>query len=546
MNTLHGIGLSQLASKDPAASNPTANAEQNAQLQHQQGEGEDKGDGSLLAPLPQHSQSTTPYTLTAASSVSPVAGTGNISNFAYTPRPALMSDAAAASIGSYASAYTLSSSTTPMAAPLHQQPPRQFPAQQLRLNGVPLYQPHSYQPQTTPSFNQGYQQYAQQPSQMAAPPSMLLNKNPITPVTSHQQNMLQADENPLPKPAHPKPRAPRNKSKFKRFRNAFIYFVNDQRNKVDDETKKLKNREFLQLMSARWKEMSEQERKPFVTLAEDDKKRFEQDVKKFGKYESRQRRFTKSRSHTKHPETHGTAPYTIPGSSATGDYTGGFAYTVNGNAIQQDTAYGNVGHSQQNINAPQSPFYSGLQPIPSPAALSAAALAAAEWSNNPNYGMFMGDPNITPNNPQRPQQQQSSLLSPSGGTFLQRNSNSSNESTSNIGDIQAALSPAAAGGGYQWTQRAGNVQRYPGALPNAAISDLTSVSMAQGSGVGGSGYFSNYQLTQPTSPGDLMQIPTGAPISHSLTEPMAFYGGNDNRNPYLSPSGNNGQDVSHM
>ncbi|KAJ2338477.1 hypothetical protein GGH91_004800, partial [Coemansia sp. RSA 2671] len=57
----------------------------------------------------------------------------------------------------------------------------------------------------------------------------------------------------------------------------------------------LKNREFLRLMSARWKVMSEIERSPYVKLAEADKKRFDDDVKKFGKYESRQRRYNKSR-----------------------------------------------------------------------------------------------------------------------------------------------------------------------------------------------------------------------------------------------------------
>ncbi|KAJ2458928.1 hypothetical protein GGI02_005948, partial [Coemansia sp. RSA 2322] len=95
--------------------------------------------------------------------------------------------------------------------------------------------------------------------------------------------------------SQPKSRQPRNKSKFKRFRNAFIFYVNDQRSKVDEETKKLKNRPFLQLMSARWKSMTESERSPYVKQAERDKERFNDDVKKYGKYESRQRRYNKAR-----------------------------------------------------------------------------------------------------------------------------------------------------------------------------------------------------------------------------------------------------------
>ncbi|KAJ1720082.1 hypothetical protein LPJ53_005251, partial [Coemansia erecta] len=148
-----------------------------------------------------------------------------------------------------------------------------------------------------------------------------------------------------PGSTQPKPRAPRNKSKFKRFRNAFIYFVNDQRNKVDDETKKLKNREFLQLMSARWKKMPEDERKPYVDMAEEDKKRFESDVKKYGKYESRQRRYTKGRPHGKTAvgQPHGAVPYTVPhpaganhptSADAAGDfvYHGGMNSTHGGGA----------------------------------------------------------------------------------------------------------------------------------------------------------------------------------------------------------------------
>ncbi|PIA18103.1 hypothetical protein COEREDRAFT_96261 [Coemansia reversa NRRL 1564] len=108
-----------------------------------------------------------------------------------------------------------------------------------------------------------------------------------------------------------KPRPPRNKSKFKRFRNAFIYFVNDQREKADDETKKLKNRAFLQLMSARWKNMSEEERRPYKLQADQDKKRYEEDVKRFGKYESQPRRYNRHRSVPK-ADFHKSAPYFVP------------------------------------------------------------------------------------------------------------------------------------------------------------------------------------------------------------------------------------------
>ncbi|KAJ2382521.1 hypothetical protein GGI05_005627, partial [Coemansia sp. RSA 2603] len=108
-------------------------------------------------------------------------------------------------------------------------------------------------------------------------------------------------------------------------------------NKVDDETKKLKNREFLQLMSARWKKMPEDERRPYIDMAEEDKKRFEDDVKKYGKYESRQRRYTKGKPHGKSAvgQAHGAVPYTVPHPAGTNhlnaaDAASDFATTNNG------------------------------------------------------------------------------------------------------------------------------------------------------------------------------------------------------------------------
>ncbi|KAJ1729963.1 hypothetical protein LPJ61_003271, partial [Coemansia biformis] len=93
-------------------------------------------------------------------------------------------------------------------------------------------------------------------------------------------------------------RPPRNHNKFKRFRNAFIYYVNDQRqvDKVDEDVRRLKNREFLQLMSAQWKSLPLAKRQPYMRLAEEDKRRFNEDVMRFGKYESRQRKCLKGQS----------------------------------------------------------------------------------------------------------------------------------------------------------------------------------------------------------------------------------------------------------
>ncbi|KAJ1815021.1 hypothetical protein LPJ56_004686 [Coemansia sp. RSA 2599] len=172
--------------------------------------------------------------MNASSSVSPVPNPGE---FAYTPQPIVSPTTPTPGI-SYGEAYTLSASTTPIAASSHHMPLRQQkqPPRHLGLVDTPLYHSYSYQPasQTAP--------FQQQQQQQQLMPSIMLGGNPITPMASSyqfdsfQQTTAAAAAAAASSSAaathggnQSKPRAPRNKSKFKRFRNAFIYFVNDQR-----------------------------------------------------------------------------------------------------------------------------------------------------------------------------------------------------------------------------------------------------------------------------------------------------------------------------
>ncbi|KAJ2391236.1 hypothetical protein H4S02_001433 [Coemansia sp. RSA 2611] len=295
-----------------------------------------------------------------------------------------------------------------------------------------------------------------------------------------------------------KPRAPRNKSKFKRFRNAFIYYVNDQR--------KLKNREFLQLMSARWKALSEEARQPYVRLAEEDKKRFNEDEKKFGKYESRQRRYNKARTATKH----GTAPYPLPSAQVANAFTANPALLYGG--------YANTAPPGPNP-AGISPLYLNLQKA-SP--MSMAAAMASLQANNPYSALTSPGIHHTlsqqpPQQQQRPlqQQQQSSFLAPP--QIGQRNSGSSNASSNDLSDlalggpVTGQLNPLG-----------------PGGIPANAMGGSLSPQMPVPGGIP-----ANALYQQPPSPG-FMQVPTGVPISHALTEPVLY----DNSNLSLSLSGN--------
>ncbi|KAJ1651983.1 hypothetical protein IWQ61_007573 [Dispira simplex] len=75
--------------------------------------------------------------------------------------------------------------------------------------------------------------------------------------------------------------APRNA--YKRFRNAFIFFVNEQRKLRNPGQMSIKNREFVQMMSTEWKKLSDDEKKPYNEMARRDRERFDRDVETYGR-----------------------------------------------------------------------------------------------------------------------------------------------------------------------------------------------------------------------------------------------------------------------
>ncbi|RKP37899.1 hypothetical protein BJ085DRAFT_3818, partial [Dimargaris cristalligena] len=66
----------------------------------------------------------------------------------------------------------------------------------------------------------------------------------------------------------------------KRFRNSFIYFVNDRRKRRTEDELAIGHREFISRMGEEWKQLNEDDKRPFVVMAEEDRKRYEDDVKK--------------------------------------------------------------------------------------------------------------------------------------------------------------------------------------------------------------------------------------------------------------------------
>ncbi|KAJ1816885.1 high mobility group [Coemansia sp. RSA 2598] len=72
---------------------------------------------------------------------------------------------------------------------------------------------------------------------------------------------------------------------YKRFRNSFIFFANERRKqwrREHPEVSKIQNRGFIQDMSKVWNNMTAEEKAPYIKMAEEDKVRYEADVKKFG------------------------------------------------------------------------------------------------------------------------------------------------------------------------------------------------------------------------------------------------------------------------
>ncbi|KAJ1927503.1 hypothetical protein FBU59_007214, partial [Linderina macrospora] len=85
--------------------------------------------------------------------------------------------------------------------------------------------------------------------------------------------------------AQQQPKLKKKPAPYKRFRNSFIFFANDRRaqwRRDHPEDAKIQNREFIQEMSKVWNQMTDEDKVPYVRMADEDKLRYEADVKKYG------------------------------------------------------------------------------------------------------------------------------------------------------------------------------------------------------------------------------------------------------------------------
>ncbi len=60
-----------------------------------------------------------------------------------------------------------------------------------------------------------------------------------------------------------------------------IFFCNEERAKIKEEQPDLKQTEIMGELGKRWKELSDDAKAPFNKLAEEDKARYEEEMKKY-------------------------------------------------------------------------------------------------------------------------------------------------------------------------------------------------------------------------------------------------------------------------
>jgi len=78
-------------------------------------------------------------------------------------------------------------------------------------------------------------------------------------------------------------KAKKDKNAPKRAISAFFFYQKTRRESLKTEQKDLTNKQLISKMSEEWKNLSEDQRKPYQKMAEQDKARYEKDKKEYEK-----------------------------------------------------------------------------------------------------------------------------------------------------------------------------------------------------------------------------------------------------------------------
>ena len=83
-------------------------------------------------------------------------------------------------------------------------------------------------------------------------------------------------------PSH-KRRGKKDKNAPKRPISAYFFYNQERRETLKKERPTLDNKELIRIMSEEWNKLTDEEKKPYMKKAEDDKKRYTEQMKEYEK-----------------------------------------------------------------------------------------------------------------------------------------------------------------------------------------------------------------------------------------------------------------------
>ena len=80
-----------------------------------------------------------------------------------------------------------------------------------------------------------------------------------------------------------KKKAKKDKDAPKRPISAYFFYNQERREQLKKEKPELDNKELIKVMSEEWNKLTDAQKKPYVQKAEDDKKRYNQEMEEYNK-----------------------------------------------------------------------------------------------------------------------------------------------------------------------------------------------------------------------------------------------------------------------
>ena len=82
-----------------------------------------------------------------------------------------------------------------------------------------------------------------------------------------------------------KKRSKKDKNAPKRPISAYFFYNQERRESLKKEKPTLNNKDLIRVMSEEWNKLNDEQKKPYMKKAEDDKKRYLEEMKEYEKHE---------------------------------------------------------------------------------------------------------------------------------------------------------------------------------------------------------------------------------------------------------------------